>query len=202
MRQSVTGVLVLGLMLLIGFVPAQAQTSITLTDSGSAMLSFSGTGTGGLTADLGTCGLFSCWLSGSALGTISSAPVTGYKLSVAGPTTLLGDGNGMFTASPTALAESLLSLTGSGGTILFAGDLNSLSVDQSSSSAEGFAQISGGVTGAGGNISLTGTVGANLDGAAEYGGSSSAPIVPEPASMVLFGSGLLLLGGVLRRRSA
>lgn len=200
MRQSVIGVLTLGSMLVMGLVPAQAQTSIALTDSGSTMLSFSGRGTGSLTADLGTCGLFSCWLSGAAAGATSDAQVTGTALSVAGPASLLGAAGSMRT--PTALAGSLPVPTGSGGTVLFTGDLSSLSVDQPPSSADGFTQMSGGVTGAVGNISLSGAVGANLAGVAGYGGSGSAPIVPEPASMILFGSGLLLLGGVLRRRSA
>jgi hypothetical protein len=32
-------------------------------------------------------------------------------------------------------------------------------------------------------------------------GRNSAPVVPELASMLMFGSGLMLLGGVLRRRN-
>lgn len=204
MGKAIAKLVVLGLLVEISMIPAKAQTSIILFDSGSAMLNFRGTGTGSLTADLGNCGLTGCSLAGSAAGSISNHAASGYSLSVGGPLNLSDNGSGTFTASTSALLGSSLMVTGSGGANLFTGTLSSLTVYQSPSSANGQAQVSITAAGAGGTIPVTGTinVGANLYTIASSGGGASAPIVPEPASMILFGSGLTLLGGVLRRRKA
>jgi hypothetical protein len=58
----------------------------------------------------------------------------------------------------------------------------------------------------GGSATCSFAVGGTPAGDCGFGGeaftiySAGAPGVPEPASLVLFGSGLLLLGGLLRRR--
>ncbi len=205
MGKTIAKLLVLGLMMGIGLIPAEAQTSITLT--GSEPLTFTGYSTNGITVDLGSCGGGGCLLAGSTMGSVSGSTAYSFNLFTGEPILATTSGTGTFTAwsgyGP-GLVGSMLGIDGLNGTLLFLGTLTDLTFSQSASGSP--VQMAATATpSSGASVSLSGTINVGsgeLSGLPGTNGSTSGPIVPEPASMMLFGSGLILLGGVLRRRKA
>jgi hypothetical protein len=135
--RTIQKILVLGLVLGIGLIPAKAQKSIALADSNSAMYSLAN-GTANIMPHPGEASSRRCSSSGSPMRSISGNAATGSSLLLRGPRTSVDAGRETISARAPDPGH----------------------------------------------------------------GGKAAPRVPELASMIMFGSGLMLLGGVLRRRNA
>lgn len=198
MRKWYFPLMVVALAVGIGLLPAQAQTGIGLSSSGSNALSFASTGSGGLNTSLG--------LSGAASGTAAGKTASSYIIATSIPISLSGKGSGTFSAGATALLGSALKLANSSSTI-FTGTFTSLSLAQganrqvgSQATANGRAASTASITGTIQHSFLTPRLRLPSRGAGTSGTSVSGSVVPEPASLLLFGSGLIGLGGVMRKR--
>lgn len=170
MRKMIVKPLVFGMMLGIGLIPANAHTYKTL-DSGSATLKFSGTGIRNLRANLWNCDLTGCSFSSSASGLIASNSATSRSQLLTGPFTLTNDGSETFFAPATGLDGSSPMVTSS----------------IESSGPEWSNPVGGQKKGC--NDSSDSCV-----------GQEHSSTLAGPASTFLFGSALMLLGGILRRR--
>ena len=181
------------------------QTAVNLTESAAASIEFTGNGRDGLSVLLGNCSVFlGCGLSGSAAGSLFGASLTGFTIATARPLSLDGHGRGPFSVNAASLAGSTITLTGSGGS-LFSGTLQNLSFIQYGGSRKGEMLVSATAVGTGGvSVVISGIVlmdsAVNLNAAHGRELTGSFGVAPEPASVLLVGSGLLAIGSLLRRR--
>jgi hypothetical protein len=207
--------LAFSLAVTVGSMTARAQTGIALSTSSTSGISFTSTGGGNLS--MGAA------LFGSAAGLGSLLGDTGfYSLMSASPIKLtlgpsLSPVFADYTASGT-LNFAVTSLPGGLGTPLLTGTLTLVNLAQAFStgmtntSAVLNLSITGGTlesfyaanTGIGQltiNLSGLGFLPSLSSGSAKLGGGAlDALPTPEPRSMLLFGTGLVVLGLVLRRR--
>jgi hypothetical protein len=227
MRKVTVLALVLGLVVL-GSGLALAQNQISIGGS-TNNVQFTGDGSGSPSTVhvtlLGSCGAAGACLSGSAFGTgtLTSGPAPWEILQNGASITLTFAGAGQWSVNQSG---NLLFKYGTGGSLL-SGDLQLLSFSQLAGDQLGNfnTQASINLTNLGGafastvwagqpgarltltllfpnttNIaSLLGTTN-SLTAKVDHGAIHAGRVVPEPASMALFGVGLLSLGGMLRRR--
>ncbi len=191
---------------------ANAQTTVTLTSSNQDIIFASGTTSGAQTVQLGSCasGITGtlCTLNGSASGGTSAS----YQILTLGTVGLTSGPSGTFTAT-SGLTGSTVTISNSSSVVVFQGTLSSLTFTQSAAqvtSGQVTMTASSAGTGAfsGVTVTLTGTIqlptGSNLTTLAAStnvsGRFTGGGAIPEPSSMLLMGSGLVTLGGFLRRR--
>jgi PEP-CTERM motif len=223
MRKWLIVLAVFTIVLIFGSKNASAQTEITIGPiAGTTDINFTGAG-GAATMTFGACGGGACTISnldnfivglsnlGSGVGTFTTTSTASYGLtSVNGLTWTVATGPAMaFSFSPGGAAGSIT------GTVVWNQVISN-----------GGATLLGTFTVTGGSGTLASTFNGGpypIDFAAEYSSSSlsaifngtstsavaslsetgaiSAPApTPEPSSILLFGTGLLGLGGILRRR--
>jgi hypothetical protein len=192
---------------------ATAQNQITLGGTAANSLTFTGEGSGNWTLSFAGGSL-----SGMAFGTgtLASGPDP-YTISQSGATvtgTYLGsDSWSIAQSGPLAFCYG-----GCGASALLTGNLQLVSLAQTKSTGTFNESLSANLTSLGGSLaSLFGTAGvlsitidfatptdlATLPPGGTLGANVSSGELfpsPEPASMVLVGSGLILLGGLVRRR--
>jgi hypothetical protein len=217
MRRPWVVLSVLALALLFGSMPASAQTGIALSTSSTSGITFTSTGGGNLSL---AAGVF-----GSAAGLGGLLGTTGFYTVSGGPVALtLGPSVPNIFADYTAsglLNFEITSKSGGMGTDLLQGTLKLVDLVQvfttgmSNTSGAADMTITGGTlagdySGATGISKLTINLAGlgflpDLSGAmsTKLGGATlDALPTPEPWSMLLYGSGLILIGFVLRRRLA
>ena len=215
MRKSIVALSVLALAVMLGSMTASAQTGISLSTSSTNGITFTPTGSGNLSMDTG--------VFGSAAGLGGLLGTTGFYSLTGGPVALaLGPNLSPFFADYAASGTLNFEITsgpGGTGTDLLMGNLSLVDLVQAFSSGmtntsaltdmtitggslngnypgnTGISQLTINLTGLGflpglGSAMATSLRGATLD----------AVVVPEPISMLLFGSGLILFGIILRRR--
>ena len=203
------------LVLLAGMASAQDQITLNGTASGAITFTGAGSGSGGsnLTMSLGSCTLGSHCITGTATGTGSLSSTGSYELS-GGPLSLTSVSPGSWNVS------GILNFAYfNGGTNLLSGTLNLLNFTQVGSLGLFNDTLTANLTGLSGSlassigssaitdITIVIRNGVNLSGLGN-GANASASIssgeiflpTPEPGSMVLFGSGLVAVGSMLRRR--
>jgi hypothetical protein len=190
-------VISLGVIVVLLATGSSLANSITLLNS-AQVVTFAGLGAGNttqLSVSFGSCGGGGCILSGSASGLVTiggtTFVVTGYSISTSGPVTATLQPNGtflgvaVFNASFTTTSGMMLS-----GTMTCDVETGrSLSVGISWKTS---LPLNPSVIPTGGNINdLLGT---------NNSLSGSVSPIPEPSSMLLFGSGLVALTGLMWRR--
>src|SRR5712664_100543 len=218
MRKLILYLTVFGLVVWLSTMPAHAATiNITLTSSQVDAVNFIGGG-GGLFVNLG-------WAVLGTATTIAPCSMTGfagagttYTLDSSAGTVVLSGSviTGMWSAGPAftnGFGPNILTFTLTGGTT-FTGTLASLGFSELPGDTSGLVSMTAVANGTGVssgttvNISATIALGAgnNINNAARgtsisnVSGGITPPggATPEPASFVLFGSGLALVGGFLR----
>jgi hypothetical protein len=214
-RKSIIVLFVLTVAVMFASMTATAQTGIALSTSSTSGVSFTGTGSGNLSMVTG--------VSGTAAGLGALLGTTGYYV-VTGPVMLT---LGTHFTTPLDFADYTGSGTldfsiGStpGGTNLLDGTLSLLDLVQVSSTGMTNVgkvtdititggSLAGDFPGATGISQLTlnlgglflPSLGMGSTAAEKLGGATlDALTTPEPRSMLLFGSGLVLFGMILRRR--
>lgn len=210
MRKWMIVLAVFTIALTIGSKNASAQSTIGFGDGTSTgQVTFVSNGNGTAAVTLGTCSGGSCTLSGSNTGGGTFSLVTGGAIQ----TGIIGSGGGLsvkMAGSPT----SAFTYVGSGGTLTGTITWANLTLD-------GKSVLSGVLTVSSNTTTITlgpeSLIDISTNGYAHdistyiYGGLSGATEgatvstgqitpTPEPSSIFFFGTGLLALGGILRRR--
>jgi len=211
-RKALLGVSVLAL-LMTGVPTATAQNEITLGGTTANSLTFTGEGSGNWTLTFAGGAL-----SGMAFGTgtLSSGPAP-YTISQSG-VTITGTYLGSETWSIAQSGSLDFCYGGCGSGALLTGDLQLVSLAQTGSTGTFNHLLAANLTNLGGSLAgLLGNAGvlsitidfssttdlASLPPGATLGANVSSGEIfpsPEPESMILVGSGLILLGGLVRRR--
>jgi PEP-CTERM motif len=209
---------------------AGAQNVINLnSDYGVTPLTFTaGGGIGQSVMTVGSCTLgLACVTAGASSSGIFGTNVGFYSLSfaAASPITITSTGNGNFSVAQNgnnSIGFQFYSLANMTGTDFLTGNLQLLSMQQTANSQTGSfdEHLAANLTGLGGslasffspaggiariNVEFTSAVNlAMLSGGTATGYVSASDITPtpEPSSIALLGSGLLAIGGYLRRRLA
>jgi PEP-CTERM motif len=217
MRKSIVALAVLAVAFMLTAMSATAQTGISLSTSSTSGITFTPTGLGNQSMDVG--------VFGSAAGLGSLLGTTGYYSLTGGPTALTLGANvspifADYSASGPALDFEVTSGPGGTGTDLLMGSLSLVDLVQVTSTGmtntsaqtdititggslqshysgnTGVAQLTIDLTGLGFLPSLGTATATDL----RAGTLDALVATPEPASMLLFGSALVLVGIILRRR--
>jgi hypothetical protein len=215
MRRPWVVLSVLALALLFGSMPASAQTGIDLSASTTSGITFTPTGGGNLSLAAGVFGTAAgqgALLGSNGFYTLSGGPIALSLVSTFG--TVFADYN-----ATGLLSFDITSHSGGMGTTLLKGTLQLVDLVQAGTSGFSNTSATADMTITGGSLQgdypkatgisqLTINLAGlgflpNLSGAmsTKLGGASLDPLAtPEPWSMLLYGSGLILIGFVLRRR--
>lgn len=208
---------------------ARAQNAINLnSDSGGTALTFTGNGAGTDTMTVGGCVLgASCVTAGAESSGIFGNNTGYYELdfSAASPITITSTGGGNFSVAQNGnhpIAFQFNAAADMTGTNFLSGNLQLVSLQQTANTLTGsfnenlvanLTNLTGslaslfGPAGAIGRINIEFTSSVDLatlgaGGATAYISASDITPTPEPSSIALLGSGLLAVGGYLRRRLA
>ena len=221
MRKSLVGFLVLALVLALSCITAQAQTTVTLT-GGSCNSCFNFAVSGSSVTMTMSPMSTSNWAVST--GTGPAIPLlTMFTFSESAPILMTDAGSGMFNVAPgsgafdIALAMGAFTLNGvlsiqNLSVATNSGTFNTTIMGNFDITGGSYCSESGAVCGPGAGygkvVLMFGSMVPPIPNGV-HGGLNSASILipatnlaatPEPTSMLLFGTGLLVLGGTLRRR--
>jgi hypothetical protein len=200
---------------------AWGQNNISLNGTGSGIVNFAALGGGNLSLSLGACiGGANC-IDGSASGNGvfggGSPPLNGfYEISGAAVDTLTLISAGLWNITGSTFNFAFTQFADGLGTNFLSGTLALVNLGQSGSSGTLNTNFQANLTGLSGslaslftssggraNISLDLSTSTDLSTLTSATGSidhGSISQTPEASSMLLFGSGLLMAGGILRRK--
>jgi hypothetical protein len=205
MRKSLLGFLVLALCFVFSSAPAHAQTTVNFYIISPNTVTFtSGAG------DTGTATVSITAGNGSATWGTSTG---NYTFSGSATLTETAPGSNTYLATGSPLTLTLSSTSGPAGTLSGTVDLVSFTQTATSGSFNNtlianvtVTSATGSLGSSSGNLILSLNLGSSTE-IDSLGGTSTISngagtlyLTPEPTSMLLFGSGLLALGGALRKR--
>lgn len=197
----------------LGLQSASAQTLFQLSSSGQIVDFVTGSSPGSLSVILAWAPVFTSpgelALTGSAVAPSLIGGDPNFSLTTPGPIALAAMGQGTYAASASSLQTSTLTASADSGAALFVGDLTSLSFSQPiqgsnwvsfEARAQGLGPFAATTLNVIGQIALA--AGSNINAVAYSGVATDVGgvVVPEPATLLLLGTGLLLLLAMVRCR--